>query len=273
MLKIMVVLLMANGITFPPAEPDKERYTPEQLYTYLVFADNYVKSKNISDDEFDPKNTSPDILNVDDPDDMEVLVAFALAEHSDAGFSTGYSQNRISPPNKNGSRDYGLWQINDFWTKRLSLRFPELFDNGRPFVENISNPYANAVAAIYIGGYVEGDGPNGRKNWSTDGMVKPDSDFIMDAQAGIAKQEKTGGDLMKLKDFKYPNISNKILDKAYGEPVRQTMQKESQNIQDDAANFFETTDIYLRSLLDRIKPTNPNAGRDKMKLRQQIGDI
>lgn len=51
----MVVLLMANGITFPPAEPDKERYTPEQLYTYLVFADNYVKSKNISDDEFDPK--------------------------------------------------------------------------------------------------------------------------------------------------------------------------------------------------------------------------
>ena len=51
------------------------------------------------------------------------------------------------------------------------------------------------------------------------------------------------------------------------------MKQESQNIQDDAANFFETTDIYLRSLLDKIKPTNPNAGRDKMKLRQQIGDI
>jgi hypothetical protein len=148
-----------------------------------------------------------------------------------------------------------------------------LFDNGRPFVENISNPYANAVAAIYIGGYVEGDGPNGRVNWSTNKMVDPDSDFIMDAQKGIKNQRNTGGDLLKLRNFKYPETTNKILDKAYGEPVRQTMQAESQNIQDDAANFFETTDIYLRSLLDRIKPTNPNAGRDKMKLRQQIGDI
>ena len=70
--------------------------------------------------------------------------------------------------------------------KRLSLRFPELFDNGR-LCRNIQS--CQCSYSIYIGGYVEGMVQMVKKlvyRW----YGKPDSDFIMDAQAGIAKQEK-----------------------------------------------------------------------------------
>ena len=66
---------MSNGLSLAPGESDNEKYTAEQLYTYLIFADNYVKSKNISESEFNPNDPSDNILNTDDVNDMYTLVA------------------------------------------------------------------------------------------------------------------------------------------------------------------------------------------------------
>ncbi len=253
---------MSNGLSLAPGESDNKKYTAEQLYTYLIFADNYVKSKNISESEFNPNDPSDNILNTDDVNDMYTLVALGLAEHHDKGYSTGYSRNVVSKPNSNGSIDYGLWQINDFWEERLGQRFPELFDNGKDWEQNINNTFANAVAAIYIGGYVEGDGPNGGENWSTYSMVKDGSDFKEDAIAGVEASRKKGGNLMQLQDFKYADTTNKILDTAYAEPVRQSMEQ-------DFANFAELQQDVLQNLIDKGESKN-NVGYNKMKLRQMI---
>lgn len=250
---------MANGLSFAPDQPDKEEYTPERLYSYLVFADNYVKSKNLSTSEYNPNDEREFVLNTDDPSAMQQLVAIALAEHHDGGYSLGYSQNRVSKPNSDGSVDYGLWQINDFWEDRFKKIFPELFDNGRDFVDNISNPFINAVAAIYISGYVEGDGPNGLENWSTYNMVTPDSDFMMDAES-IQAERYTGGNLMRKKDFENPKFANKLLDFAYGKPIKESMEEE-------AARFAETLNDFVKQttlLPNKAK----NIGYDKLRFEQ-----
>ena len=272
----LIGLIMANGVSFAPDKPDDEQYTPEQLYTYLVFADNYVKSKNISTNEFNPEDERDYILNTDRMEDMETLVSLALAEHHDLDekgnkISTGYSQNRVSLPNdSDGSIDYGLWQINDFWEKRLKKRFPEMFDNGRDFVDNISNPFINAVAAIYIAGYVEGTGPNGAKNWSTYKNVGPNTDFGMDAKEGIENKKKLKGDLMNFKDFRNPELANKILDASYGSYVEESMDREARNIEKDFANFNETQLQLLDMMSEGIATNDPNKGYNKMRLRQMV---
>ena len=267
----LIGLIMANGVSFAPDKPDDEQYTPEQLYTYLVFADNYVKSKDISKSKFNPEDERDEILNTDRMEDMETLVSLALAEHHDKGYSTGYSQNRVRPPNTNGSIDYGLWQINgSTWEKELKLIFPEMFDNGRDFIDNVSNPFINAVAAIYIAGYVEGSGPNGAKNWSTYGMVGPDSDFGMDAKKGIENKNKLKGDLMNFKDFRNPELANKILDASYGSYVEESMDREARNIEKDFANFNETQLQLLDMMSEGIATNDPNKGYNKMRLRQMV---
>ena len=188
-----------------------------------------------------------------------MLVAVALAEHHDKGYSTGYSQNRVSKPNSNGSIDYGLWQINDFWEDRLKKNFPELFDNGRDFVDNISNPFINAVAAIYVSGYVEGGGPNGLENWSTYRMVTPDSDFMMDAES-IQTSRSKGGNIMSIGDFEEPKFANKLLDRAYGQPVRES-------IEEEAAKFTELLNDFVKgTTLLSNKPKN--IGYDKLRFEQ-----
>ena len=271
----LVGLIMANGVSFSPDKPDDEQYTPEQLYTYLVFADNYVKSKNISTNEFNPEDERDYILNTDRMEDMETLVSLALSEHHDLDekgnlISTGYSQNRVSPPNDDGSIDYGLWQINDFWEERLKKRFPEMFDNGRDFIDNVSNPFINAVAAIYIAGYVEGSGPNGAENWSTYKNVGSDTDFGMDAKEGIENKKKSKGDLMNFKDFRNPELANKILDFAYGSYVEESMDREARNIEKDFANFNETQLQLLDMMSEGIATNDPNKGYNKMRLRQMV---
>tara|TARA_B100000927_G_scaffold19530_2_gene14927 strand:+ start:3006 stop:3800 length:795 start_codon:yes stop_codon:yes gene_type:complete len=256
---LLIGLIMANGLSFAPDQPDKEKYTPERLYSFLVFADNYVKNKNLSTSEYNPNDEREFVLNTDDPSAMQMLVAIALAEHHDKGYSTGYSQNRVSKPNSNGSIDYGLWQINDFWENRLKKNFPELFDNGRDFVDNISNPFINAVAAIYVSGYVEGGGPNGLENWSTYKMVTPDSDFMMDAES-IQTARSKGGDIISIGDFEEPKFSNKLLDRAYGQPVKESMEKE-------AAKFTELlNDFVTGTTLLSNKPKN--IGYDKLRFEQ-----
>ena len=250
---------MANGLSFAPDQPDKEQYTPERLYSYLVFADNYVKNKNLPTSEYNPNDEREFVLNTDDPSAMQQLVAVALAEHHDGGYSLGYSQNRVSKPNSDGSVDYGLWQINDFWEDRFKKIFPELFDNGRDFIDNISNPFINAVAAIYISGYVEGDGPNGLENWSTYNMVTPDSDFMMDAES-IQAERYTGGDLMRKKDFEEPKFANKLLDYAYGQPIRESIEEESARFTEQLNNFVKGTTLLSN------KPKN--IGYDKLRFEQ-----
>ena len=254
---------MANGLSFAPDQPDKEKYTPERLYSFLVFADNYVKSKNLSTSEYNPNDEREFVLNTDDPSAMQMLVAVALAEHHDKGYSTGYSQNRVSKPNSNGSIDYGLWQINDFWEDRLKKNFPELFDNGRDFVDNISNPFINAVAAIYVSGYVEGGGPNGLENWSTYGMVTPDSDFMMDAESIHTERytdKSKGESIMFPADFEEPKFATKILDFVYAKPVRESMEEE-------AAKFTELLDTFVKGTT-LLSNEPKNIGYDKLRFEQ-----
>lgn len=67
---------------------------------------------------------------------------------------------------------------------------------------------------------------------------------------------------MQLQDFKYADTTNKILDAAYAEPVRQSMEQ-------DFANFAELQQDVLQNLIDKGESKN-NVGYNKMKLRQMI---
>ena len=201
---LLVGLLMTNGLSLSPSEEDDREYSPEKLYSYIVFANNYVEKteesltgQDKSDYGWNPNSKHKDILNAKVDTDVEKLVAIALAEHNDRGKSQGFARNiRSVRVNNDGSYDYGLWQINKVvWEENLKRFFPELFDNGKTWEENIYNPFINAVAAVYIAGYDFGKSPGGN-NWSVwkevnrrfkkdEGGIRP-SDFIEHAREGIS---------------------------------------------------------------------------------------
>ena len=66
---LLVGLLMTNGISFSPSEEDDREYSPEKLYSYIVFANNYVEKteesltgQDKSDYGWNPNSKHKDIL-------------------------------------------------------------------------------------------------------------------------------------------------------------------------------------------------------------------
>lgn len=247
---------MTNGISFSPSEEDDREYSPEQLYSYIVFANRYVEKtieslKGTGQDEWDhgwkPDSKHKDILNAKVDTDVDRLVAIALAEHNKDNLSQGFARNiRSIEPNDNGTYDYGLWQINrNVWEEKLKRFFPELFDNGKTWEENIYNPYINAVAAVYIAGYKFGlVGGNHWTTWSEvnrtfkkdEGGIRP-SDYLEDAREGIDTE------LSKERKVWLSGVPTEVT-KA-GKDVEDTMQADKQELDQDleAVNEMDSEEL------------------------------
>ena len=130
-------------------------YTPQQLYQYIQYAMNYL-----STEDFEYKDGDT-LLNPNNEEDMTRLISVALAEHRDGDVPTGFAQN---VPGDQG-RSRGPWQVYGT-TWESELRKYDIFNSYDNINDALDDPGLNAIAAVIIGQYDEGD-RTGIDNWTT----------------------------------------------------------------------------------------------------------
>ena len=130
-------------------------YTPQQLYQYIQYAMNYLETE-----DFEFKNGDT-LLNPNNEEDMTRLISVALSEHRDGDKPSGFAQN--IPGDQGRSR--GPWQVYGT-TWENELRKYDIFNDFDNINDALDDPGLNAIAAVIIGQYDEGD-RTGINNWTT----------------------------------------------------------------------------------------------------------
>ncbi len=108
-------------------------YSPQQLYQFIQYAKNYLELQDV---EF---KSSDVLLDPNKEEDVNKLIAIALAEHRDGDVPSGFAQN--IPGDQGRSR--GPWQIYGSTWENV-LRQYSVFEN----VEDINDALTQIVARL-----------------------------------------------------------------------------------------------------------------------------
>lgn len=130
-------------------------YSPQQLYQFIQYAKNYLELQDV---EF---KSSDVLLDPNKEEDVNKLIAIALAEHRDGDVPSGFAQN--IPGDQGRSR--GPWQIYGSTWENV-LRQYSVFENVEDINDALDEPGMNAIAALIIAQYDVGE-RKGIDNWST----------------------------------------------------------------------------------------------------------
>jgi len=130
-------------------------YSPQQLFQFINYAKNYLELQDV---EF---KSSDVLLDPNKEEDVNKLIAIALAEHRDGDVPSGFAQN--IPGDQGRSR--GPWQIYGSTWENV-LRQYSVFENVEDINDALDDPGMNAIAAVIIAQYDVGE-RKGIDNWST----------------------------------------------------------------------------------------------------------
>src|SRR6056300_894374 len=130
-------------------------YSPQQLYQFIQYAKNYLELQDVEFKSIDV------LLDPNKEEDVNKLIAIALAEHRDGDVPSGFAQN--IPGDQGRSR--GPWQIYGS-TWESVLRQYSVFENVEDINDALDDPGMNAIAAVIIAQYDVGE-RKGIDNWST----------------------------------------------------------------------------------------------------------
>tara|TARA_Y100000389_G_scaffold113668_1_gene110801 strand:+ start:792 stop:2126 length:1335 start_codon:yes stop_codon:yes gene_type:complete len=130
-------------------------YSPQQLFQFITYAKNYLELQDV---EF---KSSDVLLDPNKEEDVNKLIAIALAEHRDGDVPSGFATNNFGDQ----GRSRGPWQIYGS-TWESVLRQYSVFENVEDINDALDDPGMNAIAAVIIAQYDVGE-RKGIDNWST----------------------------------------------------------------------------------------------------------
>jgi hypothetical protein len=176
-------------------------YSPQQLYQFIQFAKQYLESEDF---EFKSGNL---LVNPNNEEDINTLIAIALAEHRDGDVTSGFAANKAG----DNEKSRGPWQIHiPTWEK--TLRKYDIFNSYDSIETALDDPGLNAVAALIIAQSETGDDRTyGINNWQTvmNKQVNPDTgktDIIEDDPFQI--KAGVGNFVEKAKEYDTAYIEN-----------------------------------------------------------------